>query len=334
MTETIESLVAAARELPPPAPTRERRRPGGIWGSEYDDYARMSEELRARTTHYLDLRYGPDPRHIVDVYVPEGLTAPAPVLVYFHGGALEEGHPRNYAFVGAPYLARGAIFVSVGYRLLPRELAEDRDAVERRLGMPVHSVQGDDDPEVVDIRRRVAEVGRDAALDARSAIAWIHRHIAAFGGDPDRIAVAGHSAGAMLCVVTACDRTWQAELGAPEDAVKAMIPVGGRYGLWLAGAVITGARLDDPPHEWRLSAFPRSVIVFGEEEYDGTGEDDSARAHHVAEINRTLIAALREGGADVTELALSPRGHWQTLRSLADEDDRTVPAVLAAMGMS
>lgn len=333
MAPTVAEHVAAARALPAPAPDRDRRRPGGIWGAEYEEYSAMSDELRARTEHVLDLRYGDDPRHIVDVYLPERSEGPAPVLVFFHGGALEEGHPRRYGFVGAPYLARGAIFVSAGYRVMSPELAARRGAVEERISGLVHAVRGAADPEVAAVRRDVAQLGADAAEDGRRAIAWVHRNIADFGGDPDRITIAGHSSGAMIAVAAACADDWQRTHGVPDDTVKAMVPVGGRYGLWLANAIVSGGDIEDPDQVWRLGRAPRSVVVFGEEEYDGIEVEVPERARDCALIGRSLVRALRERGAEVTEMALSPRGHWQTLRSLADESDRTVPAVLEAMGI-
>lgn len=334
MNKAIQDMMQRSRELGPTAPDRDRRRSGGIWASEYEQYARMSDELRTRVPHHLDVRYGSDPRQFLDIYLPDGDVADAPVMVFFHGGALEEGHPRRYGFLAGPYVERGVIFVSAGYRLMSDEVVQRRDEVEARIGAYVHSVGGEVDDEVTAVRLATAQVGVDAAQDGRAALAWVHDHIVHFGGDPDRIYTSGHSSGAFVAVAAGGADDWQEALGVPTDVVKGIVPVGGRYGLWLANAIISGVRIDDPPHEWGLTNAPAAVIVFGEEEYDGVGQEDSERARHCARINRTLIAALREQGADVEEVALSPRGHWETLRSIADASDRTVPAVLRLMGVA
>ncbi|MBB2914056.1 arylformamidase [Streptosporangium becharense] len=341
MPTSVEELVRLAGTLAPPAQDRDRRASVGIWPSEYADYGRMSAQLRAERPHVLDLRYGPDPRHIVDVFLPAERPEPAPVIVFFHGGALEEGHPRRYGFLARPYVDRGAIFVSAGYRLISDEVAEQRRKAEADLGAYVHQVTGEAAQAVAASRLAVAEAGVDAAVDARAAIAWVYHNIAAFGGDPERITVAGHSSGAMVTVAAACADDWQEAHGVPRDVVRTMVPVGGRYGLWLANAIIAGERVDDPPRVWDLRRAPGSVVVFGEEEYDGVEEEDPSRFGDCALIGRGLLGALRElrerrgrGADDIVEVALSPRGHWETLRSLAQEDGPTLRAVLAAMGLA
>src|ERR1700712_1535331 len=116
--EEVAALKAEASRLGPEAPDRDRRRAVGVWADEYADYSRFSSSIREDYDAVLGLRYGAADRHILDVYLPRVRLADAPVFVFFHGGALEEGHPRRYGFLGRPYLERGAIFISAGYRLM------------------------------------------------------------------------------------------------------------------------------------------------------------------------------------------------------------------------
>ena len=109
--------------------------------------------------------YGPDPRHLLDVFSSASAGAAAPVLVFLHGGAFTGGERRK---PGSPFydnimlwaVKSGMVGVNMTYRLAP---GHQWPAAQQDVG---------------------------------AALAWIKRHIAAFGGDPARIVLAGHSAGA------------------------------------------------------------------------------------------------------------------------------------------
>lgn len=113
-----------------------------------------------------DLKYGPDARHALDVFVPETAGGPRPVLVYVHGGAFTGG---NKSVPGRPFYdnvmlaaARGGLTgVNITYRLAPQH------------PWPA------------------------GAADVGDAVKWIHANIAAHGGDPARVYLMRHSAGAV-----------------------------------------------------------------------------------------------------------------------------------------
>jgi para-nitrobenzyl esterase len=113
----------------------------------------------------------------LNVWVPTTAgDAHLPVLVWIHGGAFYQGSGGDDFNDGARLAARaGAIVVTINYRLGP-------------LGFLSH-------------RALAREEGRRASpsfglLDQRAALQWVQRNIAAFGGDPARVTVAGQSAGA------------------------------------------------------------------------------------------------------------------------------------------
>lgn len=139
------------------------------------------------------VRYGRGPRHILDVY-PAVTHGPSPVIVFFYGGGWEEGARGDYFFVGAALAARGFTTVVPDYRVFP----------EVRF------------PGFVE--------------DAVAAMRWTADHIAEFGGDPRRIIVMGHSAGAHIAAMLAFDRKWLAKvnLDASIDLI-AMIGLAGPY---------------------------------------------------------------------------------------------------------
>jgi len=105
----------------------------------------------------------------LDVYAPPPRAQPAPVIVFFYGGAWEHGTRDQYRFVGARLAPRGVLVVVADYRTWPR------------AGFPAF----------VD--------------DAARAVAWTHAHAREHGGDPNRIFVMGHSAGAHIAALLATD---------------------------------------------------------------------------------------------------------------------------------
>ncbi len=179
-------------------------------------------------------RFEPGPRGLLDVWT-QGAAQPAasgtaakPVLVFFYGGGWAHGSRLDYAFVARAYAARGYVVVLPDYRLVP----------EVRFPAFVQ--------------------------DAAAAVRWTYDNIARYGGDPDRIAVAGHSAGAYLAVMLALDGRYLKAAGADPSVVKAAIGLAGPYDFYpfvkrrsidamgrapdpLATQPITFARAEAPP---------------------------------------------------------------------------------------
>ncbi len=114
----------------------------------------------------LGSREDRDPELTLNVWTPDPGAAGLPVLVWLHGGAFIAGSPRLYD--GSAWMRDGVVFVTVGYRL----------GVE---GF-VHFAGGDTNV---------------ALRDQLAALEWVQEEIAAFGGDPTRVCLAGQSAGAM-----------------------------------------------------------------------------------------------------------------------------------------
>jgi acetyl esterase/lipase len=67
-----------------------------------------------------DIAYGSDPRQRLDIYVPEGLKSPAPVIVFLYGGGWDSGSKTMYRFVGGALAAQGFVTVIPDYRLYPQ----------------------------------------------------------------------------------------------------------------------------------------------------------------------------------------------------------------------
>jgi para-nitrobenzyl esterase len=100
----------------------------------------------------------------------------APVLFWIHGGSLLIGAGNEAIYDGASFAARGIMVVSINYRL-------------GALGWLAHPALSAESPDNIS--------GNYGLLDQVLALHWVQQNIAAFGGDPDNITIAGESAGAL-----------------------------------------------------------------------------------------------------------------------------------------
>ena len=148
------------------------------------------------------VQFAPGPRGLLDVWTQPAApgTRPGqsakPVLVFFYGGGWANGSRCDYGFVARAYASRGYVVVLPDYRLVP----------EVRF------------PSFVQ--------------DAAAAVRWTHDNIARYGGDPERIAVAGHSAGAYLAVMLALDGRYLKAAGADPAVIKAAVGLAGPYDFY------------------------------------------------------------------------------------------------------
>jgi acetyl esterase/lipase len=193
---------------------------------------------------------GPDAdpvRHRLDLFLPKG-ARDCPVVVLVHGGAWVIGNNRCsglYTSVGEFLAGQGVVAALPNYRLSP--------AVKH----PEH----------------VKDVAR--------AVAWVHRHVAARGGRPDLLFLAGHSAGGHLVSLLATDEQYLKAEGLSSADVKGVISLSGVYDLpegslpvTLGGSSVRSFRFDELmplrgvwSNSWPslegLGGIPLWVDVFG-----------------------------------------------------------------------
>ncbi len=148
--------------------------------------------------------YGAHPRQNLDVYRPrvnaKSAEPPAAgVVVFFYGGYWNSGSKADYRFVAEALTSQGFVAVLPDYRLYPDVTF----------------------PAFVE----------DGAL----AVRWARDNAARFGGDPNRIVTAGHSAGAYNAVMPALDRKWLAAEGLPDNVIKAAAGLAGPYDFYPFG---------------------------------------------------------------------------------------------------
>ena len=129
-----------------------------------------------RFQHHESLAYGNTPRQQLDVYRPRRGDR-APMVVFFYGGSWQSGARDLYRFLGSSLAAQGIVTVVPDYTVYP----------EARF------------PTFLE--------------DAARAVAYARTHAAEWGGDPERLVLMGHSAGAHIAAMLACDPQWLAACG-------------------------------------------------------------------------------------------------------------------------
>ncbi len=295
---SVAAVVAAPGEGPRPPPE--------WYDAQYNNRARIPEHLeilrawadrsaetRASLPCTLDLAYGDDPSERLDVYTPRAQGAP--VLVYLHGGYWRALDKRDQSFVAAPFVDAGAMVVLPNYALCP----------------------------AVGIEHIV--------LQLVQALAWVWRNARAHGGDPERIVVAGHSAGGHLAaMLLACD--WHAVApGLPGDLVKSALAVSGvfelealRHAPFLAPDLkldaVSALRLS--PAAMPAPRFGRLVAVVGGDESE--------------EFLRQNACIAEAWGVDVVTVCeqVPGRHHMDVLFALADPVERTHRLALQLRGLA
>lgn len=171
---------------------------GGALGLAGCSPARVLNAWLPGDTHRLiaDVRYGDDARQRLDIYQPAG-TPPAPghpVVLFLYGGSWNSGSRNDYRFVGEALASRGMLVLVADYRLYP-------------------------------------QVTYPAFLhDGAHALAYARREAGRLGGNPSRLFVMGHSAGAYNAAMLALDARWLAPVGlAPRRDLAGWIGLAGPY---------------------------------------------------------------------------------------------------------
>lgn len=142
-----------------------------------------------------DVAYGEGPRRTLDVYAPQARTRNTPVLVFFYGGGWSSGAKEDYSFAGDAFAAQGFLTIVPDYRIYP----------EVRF------------PGFVE--------------DAAAALRWVRDNATRYGGDPNRIVLVGHSAGAHIAMLAALDPAYAEAAGFDRNAIRGVVGLAGPYGF-------------------------------------------------------------------------------------------------------
>jgi acetyl esterase/lipase len=228
-------------------------------------------------------------RSKLDLYLPEGKAGFA-TLVWFHGGALKEGRKDD------------SFSTRIGYRLASSGLAV---AMANYRLSPMAKY-----PSYID--------------DAAAAFAWVKSNIAGRGGDPKRVFVGGHSAGAYLTFMLGLDRGYLARRGLDTSAIAGLIPVSGQTMTHYTVREERGLDKDTifadaaaPIYHVRKDA-PPLLLIFADQDLPARVEE-----------NRYLVAALKAvGHTNVIERMISGRDHGSVAGNIAQPGDPAAEAIL------
>jgi acetyl esterase/lipase len=236
-----------------------------------------------------NVAFGPAPHQRLDVYGPhrtEG-QAPAPIAVFFYGGSWDTGRRQDYSWVGKALASRGFVTVIPDYGMYPKV--------------------------------RYPGFLEDGAL----AVRWAQDHAAEFGGDPNRIVLVGHSAGAYNAAMVALDRRYLTAAGVDPKRIRALAGLSGPYDfLPLTDPIAqrTFGEADDLPGTQPLAYVrPDAPPAFL-----ATGDRDSM----VYPRNTTKLAALlRQAGATVEEKHYAGVDHVNMVLALSRPFRGRVPVL-------
>jgi acetyl esterase/lipase len=267
------------------------------WTGFYREIDAKTAAVRAEFPHHLDLSFGHNVKQRLDLYLPKGKVAGAPVFLFLHGGGFREGDRAQYGFVAKPFVEKGIIVAVASYRLTDEGFVY---------------------PSQVE--------------DVRLAVEWLHRHIEQYGGDGMRIYVGGHSSGGILAADVGVDRSWLRKAGVPVNALRGIVPVSALYDLRVTDPAILqkvfwGVYASTPERQAQASPIlnirdpaPEAVVAVG-----------SLETHQSEDFvtgSKDLVAKLNAAGAHAEFLSLDGSAHKDTALALGKPGSQLSEAVI------
>ena len=249
-----------------------------------------SRKARATLKSWLNIPYGNSPREILDIYPAD--RPQGHVLVYIHGGYWRTGSKDENCNFAPTFVERGATVVLVEYDLCP-------------------SVT------VTDI------VGQ-----TRASIAWVHRNIIRYGGNPSKLYVSGHSAGGHLTAM-ALAHDWEKE-GLPRNLIKGAVATSGVYDLDMVMQISVNEQVRMTPEIARenspflhppVPTCPVVVAVGG------------AEPKGWQQMSEDYFKLCEEHGLVCEYLVVPGANHYTMSEHLADAGSPLAQAMLKQMGL-
>jgi acetyl esterase/lipase len=234
------------------------------------------------------MAYGPDPRQRLDIYAPRGANGERrPIIIFFYGGSWNSGVREGYGFVGRALAAAGFVVAIPDYRLVPM----------------VHF------PAFLE--------------DGAAAVRWVRAHAGDYGGDTERLVLAGHSAGAYNAAMLALDPQW---LGRDREAVRGFIGLAGPYDFFPFDGPVTVAAFgqwpraaETQPVNFAGAGDPPALLATGDEDMTVRPRNSDSLAERLRSAGvpaeRKDYAGIGHVGI-VTALARPFRGRAPVLRDM------------------
>ena len=238
--------------------------------------SRKRRLLPHRIALFRNIAYGEGARHTLDVCRPKTATA-APVVVFFYGGGWRSGNKEMYRYAAKALARRGYLAVLPDYRIFP------------------------------DVRYP------DFLDDGARAVRWVKDNAHNFGGDPDRIFLMGHSAGAHIAAMLSVDTTWLGKVGLqPGRDIAGLIGIAGPYDFIplrdeTLKIIFGGAdRPETQPIFHVTPGAPPALLLTGDKD-DVVDAGNSIR----------FAARLRTAGNEATAVSYRRIGHYIIVAALA-----------------
>ena len=226
---------------------------------------------------HSNIEFDPAHRLGLDIYAPPG-ARDLPVVVFFHGGNWQSGKRQWYRWMGETLARHGLVVAIPDYRKYPQVRMEG------------------------------------FMSDASHAVAWVHKHAAAYGGDPQALFLMGHSAGAHIAALLATNVRWLEPAGLCPRRLAGFIGLAGPYDFLPLGA---------PAYIGMFGATPKAQarsqpvnFVDGDEPpmllLQGTGD------HYVRPENAHALATRMHTLGESAEVRIYPgMGHIRLLLSFS-----------------
>lgn len=243
-------------------------------------------------------------KHRLDLFLPVGDGWPT--VIFVHGGGwttgdkdLHVGGADVYGNIGRYLARRGVGAAVINYRLLP------------------------------------AVAWTDQAVDVARAVAWVHRHVDAYGGNPNRLFLMGHSAGAHLNSRVAFDPALLAPYGLSPEVLCGVISVSGAAYDLTDAQILDGGRayfeerfgaVEDWPHSvstlpFLTSEAPPFLILYA-----------GGEPPEIQRQSQLLDAALRRADVPSRVVVVPGQSHARILLTLSRDDKTAGPALRAFIG--
>lgn len=255
----------------------------------------------------IDLAYGREAGQRLDVYYPDGcLAARCPVVMWVHGGGWRNGDKgtKGARDLAATWENAGAVVVTLNYRLTP-------DVVH-----PAH------------------------VQDVAAGIAWTRANIGRYGGDPRRLFLLGHSAGAHLVALVATDPQYLAAHGLGlRESVAGVMPIDtASYDLVANSGTAVSRMIEDAFGTDRAvlrAASPLLIVKPGSRDYPPFVIAAVKRRHLAVQQSHALAGLLPQARVIVEDYGSKGplRAHAEVARDLADPDSHLARELMRFVGL-
>lgn len=254
-------------------------------------YVEESERTREELDAHLDVSFGPTLAEHADVFPAD--DPDAPVLVFIHGGYWRSLSSKEFSFVANGPVAAGVTTVVVNYALCPNVTIDE------------------------------------IVRQCRAAVAWLADDAEAYGGDSDRIHVAGHSAGGHLTAML-LTTDWEGEYGLPPDVIEGACAISGLFDLepfpytWLQPKLqlTWGQVRRNSPIRHIPESAPPLIVTYG-------GEEPSEMRRQ----SEDFLDEWERNGLEGRHLPQPDDDHFSAIDGFLDPESPLCSAILEQMGV-